>query len=87
MQAGPLTGVKNMQIASMGKAGNNNGRWVDFDPADDTVYCRVCLGFGTSQFKSNVCIRNLSHAVKRHAKCAAHQAAIIKCMGSRMAVA
>ena len=71
---------KHMQIASMSKAGNN-GRWVDFDPADDTVYCRVCLGFGTSQFKSNVSIRKLSRAVKRHAMSTAHQAAIIKCMG------
>ena len=57
--------TNNMQIASMGAG--MKGRWVDFDPEDNTVFCRVCLDFGTLQFKSNVCIRNLSHTLKRHA--------------------
>ena len=62
----------------IGRAG---GRWLDLDPDDGTIFCRVCDVYGASRFKSAVSIRNLAHAVKRHATCSVHQAAIHKCMG------
>jgi hypothetical protein len=60
-------------------------RWLDFDPRDNNIYCRVCENFGASQFKSQVAIRNMAHTTKRHAQCAAHQAAVNKYLGTAVA--
>ena len=73
---------KDVVAIRKGCGGLTPQRWLDLDPADGTVYCRVCDSFGTSQFKSQVSIRNLAHAAKRHARCSAHQEAVGQCLGS-----
>ncbi len=61
--------------------GGGGCRWLDLDPEDCTIFCRVCNSFGSVQFTTRVAFRNLAHTAKRHAGCAVHQAAVQKCMG------
>ena len=61
--------------------GGGGCRWLDLDPENGTIFCRVCNSFGSVQFTTRVAFRNLAHTAKRHAGCAVHQAAVQKCMG------
>lgn len=57
-------------------------RWLDLDPEDGKIFCRVCESFGGAlRFKTHVPLRNLAQAAKRHARCSMHQEAVSKCIG------
>ena len=72
------------ETVSIGRAGGD-GR-LDLDPNVGTFYCRVRASLATSQFKSNVSIRNMAQSVKshakRHAQSVAHKQAVSKCKGA-----